>query len=294
MNSRVPLSIVPTKTSLALARYLRYLSANVAFLVPGLEFDLKQAEMTYDVEDYVGIALVNSIAMGIMFTLLLFTLQMIQQADNVVLYSLGYGFLLFALFLYLFVRYPKIIAGKLAEQVDKNLIFAIKDLRLQIRSGVILYHSLVNVANAGYGEASKEFRKVASKVNTGIPISKALEEMAIRSKSVFVRKMTWQLINTLKAGASLEAALRTLIKDLTLDRRNKIKSYSAELNLWILGYMMFAVVIPTIGSTLLIVLASFGGFEVTPQFFLFFISVTVLMQIMLIGFIKTRRPVVHT
>jgi archaeal flagellar protein FlaJ len=294
MTSRIPLSIIPAKFALVLIRPIRSLSTKLKFVIPGIEYDLEQAELDVDSEIYIGVSIVNSLFFGIIFTFLLYILQISQDPTSSFFSSLGYGLFLFSVFLILFFRYPKILAGKRAEQIDKNLIFAIKDLRLQIRSGVILYNSLVNVAKAGYGEASIEFKKVAMKVNTGMPVDKALEEMATKSKSLFVRKMTWQLINTLKAGASLEDALRTLIEELTTDRRNRIKSYSAELNLWILGYMMFAVVIPTIGSTLLIVLASFGGFSVTPEFFISFVTLTVIVQIMLIGFIKTRRPVVHT
>ena len=86
------------------------------------------------------------------------------------------------------LRYPRILSGKTAELIDKHLVFALKDLLLQINSGVTLYNGLVNVVKEGYGQASKELEKVAKDVSCGIPIDKALEKMALQTKSEFLRK----------------------------------------------------------------------------------------------------------
>tara|TARA_Y100000310_G_scaffold343799_1_gene453092 strand:- start:4018 stop:4275 length:258 start_codon:yes stop_codon:yes gene_type:complete len=84
-----------------------------------------------------------------------------------------------------------------------------------------------------------------------------------------------------------------LIDDLTLDQRNRIKKYAAELNLWSLLYLLFAVAVPTIGATMLVILSSFAGFGVTQGFFIIFISICFIIQLILIGFVKTRRPVAN-
>jgi flagellar protein FlaJ len=200
---------------------------------------------------------------------------------------------LFLLFLIVLARYPRVLAGKKAEQLDKNLIFALKDLSLQVSSGVSLYNALVNVSNSGYGLVSREFGKAAKSVYAGVPMNTALENMAIESKSEYLRKTIWQLVNTLKAGASLKGALQSIIRDLTSDQRAKISSYAKELGLWSLVYMLFAVAIPTIGATMMIVLSSFAGIGITKGIFILFLAITLVVQYILIGLIRTRRPMVH-
>lgn len=296
MGSKVPLLIIPSKISEKFARPIYSLGEKISELIPGIKYDLVEADLDYKPSIYIAISLVNAIFFFVMFFILLFilnknvqSLELLESLSKAGLYSS----LIFILALFSLIRYPKIIAGKKAEQVDRNLIFALKDLQLQIKSGVPLYNALVNISKAEYGMASEEIKKVSQDINVGIPINKALEKMAVHSKSEFLRRTSWQLINTLKAGASLEEALRALIEDLVVDRRDRIKSYIAELNLWVLLYMLFAVAIPSIGATLLVILSSFAGFGISKEFFVIFIGLTLVIQFVLINFMKSRRPVVQ-
>ena len=296
MVSKVPLLLIPNKIGEKLARPLYSVGKKISNLIPGIKYDLVEADLDYKPANYVAVSLLNALFFFVLFFILLFVLNKnVQGLDIYEALSKAslYSLLIFALALFSLIRYPKIIAGKKAEQVDRNLIFALKDLQLQIRSGVPLYNALVNISKAGYGMASEEFRKVSQDINVGIPINKALEKMATHSKSEFLRRTSWQLINTLKAGASLEEALRALIEDLVVDRRDRIKSYIAELNLLVLLYMLFAVAIPSIGATLLVILSSFAGFGISKEFFVIFIGITLLIQFVLITFMKSRRPVVQ-
>ena len=290
MKQKVALMIVPLKISEKLVRPLTSISKRISTLVPGLKYDLEKTDIGLSATEYLAHSLVNSMAFFVGFLFLLLFLNYVQGDEFTK--SILYALLIFAMIFYTLIRYPGIVAGKKAELIDKHLIFALKDLRLQISSGVPFYNALVNVSKAGYGQASIEIGKAAKAINTGTPVSKALEKMALETKSEFLRRTTWQLINTLRSGSSLKSALNSIIQNLTLDQRDKIRGYGYELNLWVLVYMLFAVAIPTIGATLLVVLSSFAGFGITKQFFIFFIIVCFLIQIILVGFVKTRRPVV--
>ena len=274
-------------------KLLRGLGSKAAGLT-NIKYDLQQTDVEYDEAEYMALALANGLFFFVLFLGLLIFLHINQGMElqeavvKAILYALGIGGIL----MFTMIRYPQIIAGKKAELIDRHLVFALKDLRLQVSSGVSLYNALVSISRAGYGQASKEFEKVAKKINSGTPLDKAFEMMAIETKSEFLKKTTWQLINTLKAGASVKGALSTLIYNLTIDKKDKIRKFSSELNLWILAYMLFAVAVPTIGATLLIILSSFAGFGVTKAIFIVFVSVCFIIQVILIGFVKSRRPVV--
>ncbi len=262
----------------------------------GLNFDLKESDLDFKVEHYAAAAFFNSFIYFLIFFVLIFLLSFKIAGRELVqslVFGLAIGLGLSLLFFIVLLRYPKILAGKKAEEVDKTLLYALKDLLLQVSSGVSLYNAFVNIANAKYGLVSKEFKLAAQEINTGIAMDKALENMAVRTRSAYLRRSLWQLVNTLKAGASLKGALRTIIDDLTRDQRSKIKDYARELNLWALIYMLFAVAIPTLGVTMLVVLSGFAGFGVNAGTFFFLVIVAIFVQVVIIGFIKTRRPVVQ-
>ena len=191
------------------------------------------------------------------------------------------------------IRYPKILAGKKAERIDKNLVFALKDLLLQINSGVNFYNAIVNIGKSNYGLISKELTKVAREIKAGKPVEKALEVLAIQTGSDYLKKTIWQIVNSLRSGSSLKGALKNIINELVDEQKGKIKNYTHELNLWSLIYMLFAVAIPTIGAVMLIILSGFAGVGINKATFVSFVVLTFIAQIIIIGFIKTRRPIVN-
>jgi flagellar protein FlaJ len=296
MTQRIPLMLIPLGIAEKISKKLIGIGAFFSGFTHGLKYDLEKTDIDLTQEEYTAVCLVNCVFIFISFLIILFLLTYFIATNTLkqsLLLSFGFAFILFILFFFLLMRYPKILARKKAEQLEKNLVFALKDALLEISSGVSLYNSLVNVSKANYGLISKEFEKTAKQVNSGKPMAKALEELAITSESEYLRKMIWQLVNTLRAGSSLKGALKTIIRNLSVEQKTKIRDYSKELNMWSLVYMLFAVAIPTIGTTMMVILSSFGGMGISKGIFVVFIVFCFIVQFILIGLIKTRRPVVH-
>ncbi|OIO64288.1 hypothetical protein AUJ68_06730 [Candidatus Woesearchaeota archaeon CG1_02_57_44] len=243
--------------------------------------------------DYFSLVLFNVLFIALGFFGLLTVVGTVSKPlPQALVSAVGMSALLALLFFFVYLRYPLLLARKRAEQLERNLAFALKDLYLQVTSGVGLYDALIAVSRAGYGEASLAFGSAAHDVASGTPIASALERMAARSESQYLKRTTWQLVNTLRSGASLEGALRSLIDGLMLSQRDKIRGYTQELNLWVLLYMLFAVAIPTLGITMMIILSGMAGLGVTPGLFVAFLVICFFVQVLLIGFIHSRRPVV--
>ncbi|MBW2971008.1 type II secretion system F family protein [Candidatus Woesearchaeota archaeon] len=290
------LMVLPLGMAQKLAKPLRGLSYRLKGRFKTMDHDLKAAELEMDTVQYLSITIVNVIFTFLLFFGLLFVLNFTVQGNpalEALKKTLMYSGIIVLLIGYSLLNYPKIMAGKIAEQIDKNLVFAIKDLLMQVSSGVSLFNGMINVSMSDYGQVSKEFGKIVQLVNSGVPMDKALEVVAVRTKSDYLKRVVWQLINTLKAGSSLKAALRTIVKDLTIEQRSKIKDYASELNLWSLIYMLFAVAVPTIGAVMLVILSSFAGMGIGKGFFIAFICICFAIQYVMIGFIKARRPVVN-
>ena len=286
--------LVPLDTAERITHKFRGVFDRLLLLYPGLKYDLVQANVKIHANSYLAVCFFSAFLWGALVFSLIFFLQLsvLNASFFEAARAASPGGFLFLLFYLYFVSYPRIYARKIAQSVDKDLIFALKDLFLQVSVGVPLYNAMINVSKAEYGLVSKEFADTVRQVRVGVPMIDALEHMALRSNSDFLKKSVWQIMNGWRAGASLKGILQALVRDLTANKRQLIKSYGQELNLWVLVYLLFAVVAPTIGITLLVVLSSMTGASVSGMTFGMLIGSSVMVQIFLIGFVKSRRPVV--
>lgn len=294
--ARIPLFLLPAGVSGSAGKRLQSIGRVLSRGFAVRDMDLEEAGIEMNAGLYAAAGIVNSLIYFVLFYLLFFLIyyavQMKQLLDsllNSLLPGFGVGFIM----LILMMKYPSILSRKKAERVDKNFVFALKDLLLQLNSGVSLYNAFVNVSNADYGEVSAEFRKIVRHVKTGLSFEKSLETLAIETRSEFLKRTMWQMLNAIKAGGSMKGTLHALISELTSSQRTKIRNYAQELNVWTLAYMMFAVAIPTIGITFLIILSSFAGMGVTELSMLGFVATVFFIQFAIIGLIKSRRPVLE-
>lgn len=282
----------------------------ISYVFPGLEYDLRVIGSDVEKGEYVVISLLNALTWALLLFILLFILSYtrgsITASQIAALSSGGFGdfinavrwlilasMLVFAVFTAFFAYYPRVLARKIAEDVDKDLVYALKDLLLQITSGVPLFDAMVNISKSGYGTISKEFRKTVQDINAGEMQETALEKMALRTESEFLRRTIYQMLTAFRSGASLQAALKSVVKNLQQYQYSQVKSYTYELNLWVLLFIITAVALPSLGITLLVVLSTFGGFTVDEGVIIGLLAFSFFCEIALIEFIKSRRPVTH-
>ena len=101
------------------------------------------------------------------------------------------------------------------------------------------------------------------------------------------------LTRALKAGADVGNTLEVLVQSLSNEQRVAIKKYGAQLSPLALMYMMFAVIVPTLGITFMIIFSSISSLQVSEVFFYLIIIVLVIFQFAFAGIIKSRRPAVE-
>jgi pilus assembly protein TadC len=292
---RVPLMLFSLEKSRSFSH--RYMGAGrlLKGFTPSLDTDLLRAEMEITADEYRFASMLSAFAWAIAFFVLIgfAMVYMTGEIRSSLLVGFAAGLVLFAMMLIVILRYPKIIAGKESEQVDKDLVYALKDLLLSISSGLSMFTSLTLVSRGSYGYVSKDLKRVISKVNTGMPLEDALEELAISTPSEHFQNALWQIINTSKSGAGVEGVIRGLVDSLVAEQRSNIQKYSNELNVLTLMYMLAAVAIPTIITTLMIILNAFVSAGSNEIMFIIFIILSFFVQLVIIGFVKSRRPEVH-
>ncbi|HDI02860.1 MAG TPA: hypothetical protein ENF95_01860 [Candidatus Aenigmarchaeota archaeon] len=285
---RIPLVPVPLEKALQISKKFRWISQPLARIFPGLKRDLYQSEIDIKPIDYVGIAVFSSLFYSILIGGLVTLIGLIvRNAFDPLGIFIGMIFLFISF--YFIILYPKVIVRRRTKQLEKNLLFALRHMLIEIKSGIPLFDSLVGVST-GYGELSKEFMKIVKEINAGKSQIEALNMASERNPSLYFRRALWQIVNAIKAGSDIADTLEVITDNLAEEQLNQIKSYGQELNPWTMLYMIIGVIAPSLGVTFLIILSSFSGIVVPKAIFPAILIGLVMFQIFFIGFIKSKRP----
>jgi len=293
--NRVFLQLIPPFLTKPLLKPMRGFGNFLLRFTKTFEKDLKRIDFSIGADDYLSTAFLNYGLIASILGLGIFQLTILQEKTFAQSLTIGCAVFALVIFLFMFIglNHPKSILAERAIYVDKYLLYSLRDLSLQISSGGTIYDSLLKTAIAPYGEASTEFKRLVSRMYVGIPMQKVLRSSLNSTKSDFLRKVYWQLISSLESGADLRGGLLSIISELDERQKAHIQNYARELSLWSLLYMMFAVAVPTIGLTMMVILSAFAGFGLTQISFILFLGLSFCAQIALIYFVKARRPVVE-
>ncbi|MBW2983801.1 type II secretion system F family protein [Candidatus Woesearchaeota archaeon] len=169
---------------------------------------------------------------------------------------------------------------------------ALQNILVQLNSGVPLFDILVNISKGDYGEISKEFSRAVKEINAGSSQVHTLEEMAATNPSLFFRRAVWQLVNGMKSGADMSRVINETINLLSEEQVLQIQRYGSQLNPLAMFYMLLVVIMPSLGTTFLIILSSFVSMpgKITKMIFWGLYAVIIFFQLMFMGVIKSKRP----
>jgi flagellar protein FlaJ len=272
------------------------ISQKLERVVPGLEWDLERANIRIEPLSYISIAVYMAISVALAtFAGIMLPAYMVNKLDIGTPMAIGASIGLAVFMLFYMLILPKVKIKKRGALIEKNLGYALKDLEIQTGAGIPIFDAIVHVANGGYGECSREFTQVIQKVESGQSVIRALDDVGMHTASPFLRRIIWQIVNSMYAGSDVSLALKAISNDLTKDKETRIKAYGQEMNLWSLMYMLMVIVLPSQGITLLIILSTLIDIFGTIDKNLIFGGIIVFMfmfQFMLIGIIKNKRPVV--
>jgi len=290
--ARVALMLIPMSLGEKLGGRFKGIANRLAEVYPGLRYDLINANINIEPESYAfasGLSAAVWAMMGALFALVVVKVRGIEGPLMLLIPFLGF-FVVWVVFFMLHMRYPKLLVNSVASKIDRGLLFATRDMLIQISSGVPLFGAMANVADGDYGQVSTEFKKVVNEVRSGSALSQALENMALRSQSKYLKKTVWQLITAMRSGSNLTSAMKGIIKLLVDNQLRAVKAYNAELNFIVLIYLMVSAVLPTVGTTVLVIFSVFGVLGVTPEIYTALIAGGFFIQAMVIGYVYMRRP----
>ncbi len=288
---RIPLVPFPINTAKKFAKSFYGFGEILSKFFPNLEIQLERADLNISSLEYLSIALFSSIFWIIFMSVIFFaTYNFLTLSENFIRIwfsiPIFFGFISFVYLL----AYPSFIVTKRIKNLERNMIYALRHLQIQIKSGVPLFDALVSVSNANYGVISEELKKTIKKISTGTSETESLEELASRNPSLYFRRTIWQINNALRSGADLGNTLDNIVVSLSNEQRIAIRKYGSQLNPLAMMYMMMSVIIPTLGVTFLLVISSFIGLLVTEMIFWIILIGVATFQFFFIGIVKSRRP----
>ena len=197
--------------------------------------------------------------------------------------------ILFVLVFFYLLKYPEVKIFEIQNGINKEITYAGRFLIIELVSGVPLYDAFVNLAK-NYEIIGKHFQAIVDKVDMGTDMETAINEVTEATPSPNLRKILWQVLNSLKTGSDVNRALETVISQIVKEQQIEIKEYGRKLNPLAMFYMMIAVIIPSLGMTMFMVLSSFIGFKIDLAIFFTIIGIFAFIQFMFVALIKSSRP----
>jgi flagellar protein FlaJ len=294
MSQRIPFIPFSLQVAKLIVKPFYGLGNRLSKIFPGLNIRLSQASLDVTPREYLSIAFFALwVWTTIMFVLLLTFTLFITLPENFVymltVIPLAIGFLAF----FYVIQYPMLIISRKIRDLDRYLLFSLRHMQVQIKSGIPLFDTLVSVSNGDYGLISDEFRECVKKISTGMSETNALEELIFKNPSIYFRRVIWQITNAIRTGADLGGTLDAIVDNLGDEQKVAIRRYGSQLNPLSMMYMMLAVILPSLGITFLVLLSTFSGFTVSEMIFWFILAVLIIFQFSFVGLVKSRRPTIE-
>ncbi len=259
----------------------------VGSFFPDLRKKLRVAKMTKTqdvyIKDVIMVTTVVFVALTLIF-LLIFTTAFISYLWLIILLPL----LLLAIFLFFMKRVDVLISSR-QRSIDKDLLFAGRQLLIEVRGGIPLYDAMTHLTN-DYGEVSKVFKEIIDKTNLGVPLDVAMEDVAEETPSKPFKRLILQVVNSIRSGSDIAVSLETMLDQMSQEQIIEIKAYGQKLNPLGMFYLLFGIIVPSLGITLMVTLLTFTGVSFSWEFLFGALVVITLVQYIFLTMIESSRP----
>ncbi|NJL43906.1 MAG: type II secretion system F family protein [Nitrosarchaeum sp.] len=195
----------------------------------------------------------------------------------------------FLLAFFYFIKLADAKADRIRKEISKEIVFAGRYLIIELESGVPLYDSFSNIAKE-FQVVGPYFAEIIGKVDLGTTFEDALNETISITPSPQLRKMLWQVLNALKTGAEVSDSLNIVFDQMIREQQIEAKEYARKLNPLAMFYMIMAIIVPSLGTTMLIVMASFMQLNLGITVLIVLACFVGFIQYMFLAVVRSQRP----
>lgn len=257
-----------------------------------LDAALREHHIAESAYEFVQRMLIASVIIALVVTVTFFLVlsRLKLPIAGVVVLSLAFGIAANRFTFINFLKYPIKKGASESKDIEREILFAARDIIISLRSGMPLYNAIVAVST-GYGRASREFAKITERTQLGMPMEEAIDLTISESKSYSFRRIMLQASTSIKAGADVISALQSITDQLSQERVIAMRKYGQRLNAVAMFYMLFGVILPSIGIAIATILTTFiSVFVVTPTVLEAAILGIVFLQLFFLQLVRTSRP----
>ena len=269
------------------------LDALYPFLIrffPSIERNLELAEVSKSPKEYIYSSSVKAFYQSIgvlIFTAIGFLMYKVDLIYLIPLWPLYYIAMLSYNNTYL-----SILVKRRQRSIDFEIIYLLRYIIVSAKSGLPLYDSLVHAAGK-YGAAGDVMSKVVKKAALGKTLSQALIDVAQNTPSAYMERVLIQLSNSLSSGSDISDSLTSLLNQISEEEMIQLKSYGRRLTPFTMFYMIFGIIVPSIGVVLSVVMLSImggSGFKLNGSMLALIVIILTVVQYLFLGMIKQGRP----
>jgi len=250
--------------------------------MPELKLKLRQAGIMSEPEDYVKSIVATSVllSVGIAFTVFFFTVSFWSVFVIPVTIPL--------LFMY-FIKYVDVKIEKIKKRVDEEIIFAARFLIIGIESGVPI-HKIFEDMEKNYEYVGYYFGEILNKVYFGTTMEDAISDTLNVSPSQNLRRLLWQVMNSLQTGTEVSGALNSVAEQIVREQAIAVSEYGKKLSPLAMFYMTISIIVPSLGITMLVILASFMGLKISMSILVVLAILIGFVQFMFLSVARSSRP----
>lgn len=254
----------------------------VASQMPELELKLRKARLTDTSEYYVKKTFFSSFVLSIGIILILFFFF------QSLLVILSFPIFILLFFFYL-IHYVDMHILKLSRAVTQEIVFAGRFLIIELESGVPMFNAFEHVGNE-YPVVGLYFHEIIEKTELGTTLEEAMNETLVIVPCEELRKIFWQILTSLSTGADVIHSLNNVLDHIVREQRILVTAYGRKLSPLAMFYMMIAIIVPSLGMIMVIVMATFIGLNLDLTALLAIAGGIGFIQFMFLSTVKSSRP----
>ncbi len=266
------------------------ISKSVAHRMPLLKKDLWIAQINKKPEEYIEEKLKLALVAGVAIAIMTFFL-VDKMGKSKVLVFISFIFFTWVFFT-LFKKQVKAKVMQRQKDIDREVLFAGRFLLVKLNSGKPLINAIIEASNS-YGVANKYFKSIVHEINTGTPLEQALEKAVKYCPSDKMKKILFQITNSLKIGMDVSQSLEASLDQISDEQLIEIQRYGKKLSSVTMFYMLGAVVLPSLGLTIFVVIASMVNIKADLTLFSLILFFLIIIELIFMSVFRAIRPNVN-
>lgn len=255
---------------------------------PLLKKQLRMAKINISPEEYIKKSLKSALTFALFIFIMIFLLT--SKSRNPKIFLAFIVALIVGKLMYDFsIRKVILAINNRGKKIDRDVLFAGRFLLIKLNSGKPLINA-IDEASHGFGATTDYFRDIMRNIEMGTPLETALEEGSEYCPSPSLRKILFQITNALKIGVDVTNFLEAILDEIAEQQLTEIVKYGKKLSSLTMFYMLIAIIVPSLGMTMFIVIASMANLPLDMTAFSVIIFFLFIIQFIFITLFKAARP----